>query len=423
MSNNLDDSIIRRSLFLLLLVVPAYGMNFLFLIISGRLFETKAFGIFYTSLSLINILIAPTIILNLFFARRITLASIVGTHAAMGEFRYLLKKIWQWGIRMALLVCFFMLLLSTTLHLESGLIVIMIVLTSYSVYFTESTRAVLQGLKKFTLLGIETVSWTSLRLLLGISGILLIEKPWGGLLGISFSALIIFVLFYYLLIDKYSAGMDSYDQVEAVDIKELIWFCSSYVIFICIMYLDNMVAFVTFDRLNLGIYSKACILSKSIVLLTTPIIQVFFPVMVDRNAKSQIGRVEIAKSFVLTLLMIGFIGAFVCLFPDFVAHDVLGMDEGYGKLIMVVFLSAVPLCCLRILVLLQLSRGLDKHPLLIFPLLVIQTILLFSLGSNPVQFAWVFTISCWGIFVFYGLICFYRNIIGRHFFGFSKGRD
>ena len=421
MLRDLDNSIIRRSVILLSLVVPAYGMNFLFLVISGRLFETKAFGIFYTALSLINILISPTIILNLFFARRITLASIVGSHAAIGEFRYFVGKILRWGIVIALSVSFLMLLLSSTLHIESSLIVIMIVLTSYSIYFTESTRAALQGLKKFTILGIETVTWTSLRFILGISGILLIGTPWSGLLGIFLSSLAVFIFFYCFLINKYSDGTGSLEKAEAIDTKSLIWFCTSYMIFICIMYLDNMVAFVVFDRFSLGIYSKACILSKSIILLTTPVIQVFFPVMVDRNAKNQIGKVEIGKSFALTLLISGTISSFVCLFPDFIGNDVLGMDHTHTKIIMAVSLSAVPLCCLRILILLQLSRGFDRHPLWILPFLMMQMILLFSLGQNPVHFAWAFTIFCWGIFVCDGFICA-SGTMGKLFWGFSKSR-
>lgn len=409
---DMRGSIIRQSMMLSFIVFPAYVVNFLFLIVSGRILGPQAFGIFYTAMSFVSILIGPAVILNLFFARRITLSSVShGIDGAIAEFRLFVRYVLRWGGLLGLNILVAMMILAYFLNVESTTLVIVISISVYAIYITETTRTAFQGLRRFVALGIETLSWTIVRFILGIAGLVLVGSAWAGLLGIAIAAVIIFLASYYILVKQFSNKPLPLPKRTSQENRRMLSFCFSYGLLIFITYLDNIIAYIGLDRSDLGIYSSACVVGKSIVLFTNPIVQVFFPIMVEQNNRNGIEMTAVLKTFAITVLMSGIAAGIVVLFADFIGTNILGLTEFNVSIIKAVAASAVPLCLLRILILLQLSKGLDKYALLLLPIVLLQMMVLYFFSDDPVQFSWCFVLSCWTAFCYYGVLCIPNKMV------------
>jgi O-antigen/teichoic acid export membrane protein len=409
---DLRNSIIRRSLVLSFIVIPAYFVNFLFLVVSERILEIQSFGIFYTALSLVNILIGPAVVLNLFFSRRITTGlSLIGPEVAICEFRLYVRYVLYWGGILGLAVLVIMTAFGYLWGVKSTILVFLICLTAYGIYVAETTRAAFQGFKRFIALGVETLLWTMLRFILGFLGILLIGSPWAGLLGIFLASVIIFSACYYVLTKPSEGKVLSTQQIEYRESESITFFCLSYGLFVFIMYVDIIVGYIGLDRYSLGIYSTSCILGKSIILFTNPIVNVMFPVMVEQDTNRGIDNISVLKSGVITLLISGFMALFIISFTDFVCSTVLRLSEYNGSVIRAVVSSAIPLSLLRILVILQLAKKLNKPVFFLFPILILNIIVLYYFRNNLVQFSWSFTILCYLGFVYYLILCTPRERI------------
>lgn len=400
-----SDSIVKKAILLLLLVAPAYLFNFAFLVFSQRILGTKDFGVFYTGLTMINILSGPAIILNLFYSKRITEnLSLFGSNAAVSEFKDYVRHIMIWGSLVACPVTVLMCLTGFYFGVESITLVIVICLTSYCIYLTETTRAAYQGLKKFIALGIQTLAWMAVRFSLGILGLLSIGYVWAGITGVLLSALTIFLAGYYYLTSG-SGKMDRRRRNLPFELRKMIYFCLSYGFFILLMYIDVIAGYLVFKRSDLGIYSGACVIGKSMILITNPIVQVYFPVVVEQQVKAGVNTKTLAKTIGLSLAICCSVLVVVAAYPDFVGAKILGSQDMNAGLLIAVTASGVPLILLRVFILLQLSRGYDKHGFILLPFCVVQFLLLILFSNDIVQFARLFTISSFAITVLYGLMC------------------
>ncbi len=390
---------------LLVLVLPAYAVNFAFLVISGRLLGITAFGIFYSALSIINILIAPAVITNLFFARKITLSTVKGGYdAALPHFAAYVRYILVWGGLAGAGLFFVLLITGSALGVESLALIILIPAVTVSIYLAESIRALFQGLKKILSLGFYTLFWTILRFLLGLFGIFVVALPWAGLFGIFAAGLTVFCLIFFLVIKKTGMRLFRNGDVEKhANYTGIVSFSASYTVFVLTMYLDNIIAYLFMGRTDLGLYSAACILSKSIILLTNPIVQVFFPVIVEQNVKKAVQPDTVIKSFLITLLLSGAAVAVVCFSPKMVCQYLLGLPECNIPLLRGVAASAVPICILRIIVLIQLGKGYNYHTFLLLPVILLISVFLFLLSDTIVWYAWGYCLMCW-IAVFYSVL-------------------
>jgi O-antigen/teichoic acid export membrane protein len=404
--NNLTNSVVRQSALLSALILPGHMLNFLFLILAGRILGTTDFGIFYTALSITNILIAPAIILNLFFAKNITLASVsTGIDGGVQEFRQYVGFSSKFGGILCAVSMACMIVIGCFTGAESTFLMMFIAVSVYAIYMTETTRAAFQGLKRFVSLGMTTLSWTTLRFILGLAGLYFIGSAWAGLAGILAAAIIIFLSCNHILMESSTEKFKARYNKGLYESRDMLLFCSSYGLLICMIYLDNMLAYMGLDRIDLGQYSSACVLGKSIVLFTTPIVQVFFPLIIEQNKQQEIETLTILKTVLTTILLSGFAVLVICLFSNFIGTTVLGLKEFNPGVIKAVAVSSIPLCLLRIVFLVQLSRGLNQFSFFLVPALLLQTGLLYFFKDDIANFAWAFAISCMAVLVYYTLVC------------------
>jgi len=390
------------------LIFPAYLINFIFLLVAGRLLGPHAFSIFYTAISIINILTAPAVISNLFYSKRITVDSLDAglAGATYHLFRYI-RYILIWGGLTSLALIPVITIAGSILGVESHALTLLVPLSILFIFLAESIRAFFQGLKKFWALGGYTLCWVLLRFVLGIAGIMIIGLPWAGVLGILLAALCVFGLTFYLSIKpKVRKSPEFHPQrSESRENRAIITFAASYGLIVLIMYLDMLMGYLALNRSVFGMYSEACIISKSIILLTTPIIQVFFPVIVEQNAQKRIDPKTIAKSFLITFLASSTAALMAGVFAEFICREVLGMTSYNLMMFRVVVASAVPVCLLRILSLLKLAQGHNTHTLLLIPAVILQMVLLDITSENVETFAWGFTLLCWITLLYYGILC------------------
>src|SRR5690606_35901331 len=98
-----EQSVIRRSVGLYIFFLPALGFNFLLIYYASHILSEAIFGIFYTSLSMINVLIAPIFVLNVFFARYFSrIYATEGMRGMASHFTYVQRKLLCWGLPAAI---------------------------------------------------------------------------------------------------------------------------------------------------------------------------------------------------------------------------------------------------------------------------------------------------------------------------------
>lgn len=403
---NLDNSIIRRVAGLLLLVIPAFVLNFLFLILSKQILDIKGFGIFYTALSIVNIFHAPSVVSNLFFSKNITTALSSGGYISAKE-QYLayIRFIVKVGGSICISLVGLMFVFGNLIAVESLLLIVLIPVTIFSTYLFESLRAFFQGVKKFKLFGCVTFAWSIARLLLGIGGFIIVGLVWSGLLGIAIGGFLIFIAGYVYIIYP-DFRLLKLKKPKAKYHSNLFLFSLSYGVFILLMYLDILTAYLTLGRLELGLYSSFCILSKSIILFSNPVINVFFPVVVEQKINKKIDKKSVNKTFFISFLMSFGPVLLISFFSEPVSTHLLDLKSTNLWALRGVVASAVPVCLIRVLVVLQLARGYDKHALLLIPAIILQFILLYLSDFCLEYFSWSFVILCWFVLFYYSILCF-----------------
>lgn len=346
-------------------LIPGYLLNFGLMYGATHLLDVGSFGIFYTANSLISVISAPALILGLFFARRFaeTLDQ-YGQAAVIADYRRFVVALVKWGGLAALSLMIFMAIFGQLIGVKTLHIGLLIVLGAYVFYLADSVRAVFQGLRKFVHLGVTGLGLMATRFTLAITAIYVIGTAWAGLTGILLAFVLVFAVGYRFLTatGEPDAAMGSTDLPNLVKMAP---FLSSYGLLIILMYADIMQAYLGLGLVDLGRYSASSILPKAILIITMPVIQVFFSVMVGQKKNTENRRVVLVKGLGATLLVSTVAVGVITLLSDFLCEGTYGLKECQGEIMAVLALSTVPLCLLRVLVVSQLATTRDWHPLVL----------------------------------------------------------
>jgi hypothetical protein len=171
-------------LLLLCLIGPAFGINLALYCVVSLLLSADDFGRLYIGITAENVLYSASFVLNIFFTRY--LVSVIrsgGEPLAYAARRKLQRIVATWGALGALTSLTVLSAFGKWIGVESWPIVVLIVLDAYASYIVDADRALLQSLRKTMSLGAVTLSWMTLRLLLGTTAMLSVGTAWSGMFG------------------------------------------------------------------------------------------------------------------------------------------------------------------------------------------------------------------------------------------------
>jgi hypothetical protein len=402
----MDRSVLRRGLILVALVLPGYVLNYALLIGATHLLETAAFGIFYTAISTINVLFAPSVILALFVSRHVAQIRASGdTDAAIAAFRGLFRTVAHWGAVCAALALAALALAGSLIGVESLVLIVLIIAATYTAYLADAVRAAFQGLQRFVVLGLMGLSWMAVRFALGILGLVLVARPWAGLTGVLVAGVLACGAFFRLVVRGRAARPESAPAFP-VQARKLVQFAASFGLFSALVYLDVLLGYFFLERDALGIYAASSVLPKAIIVLSMPVGQVLFPVLISEESRDRVRPMSVAKGLVLTLFVSGAGTGLLVALSDLFCSGTYGVKLCDPGLMTLLALSAVPICLLRVFVMLQLAREVDLHPLLLAIPLAAYVAYLLGPGDYGVHaFAEAYVTFAWATLGFYALAC------------------
>ena len=353
-----SDSVIRRTVLLSLLVVPAFGANFLVQYSAAALFPVADFGVFYVANTLGNVLFSGSLILNMYFTRHLVgIQQAAGEGAAFAAMRRLERIVVLWGAAISALAFVALFNAAGLVGVQSWLVLLLIILDSYTAYVGDLGRVMLQSLRRTVQLGLYTLVWMVLRLVLCVVGILVFHSVWGALTGVVTSSVVVWLGF-HIWVAK-SAGRVETELPSLPRILELLPFVAGYGLMIAVSNLDILLSYFLLSQEEVGIYSASSIFPKAILVVTMPLLQMLFPMLLSQQGSMRDFRVMLFKSVGVVAVLTALGTGLVLLVSDWLCGGSWGLRNCQPGPLDILLLSVVPLALLRILVLLQFTRGQD----------------------------------------------------------------
>lgn len=287
-------------------VMIAFGLghaiNYALLLEANHLLDKGGFGLFYTSVLIINILFSPMMGVMLVLARHLADAG-----ARQGR-RQILAMTWRLlggCVRMLpiVLLCSGLLALGASwLGLEAWPVALLIPMTVAALVATEILRTSFQGMLLF---GWQNAVWlvsNAAQFAFAIGAFRLIPGVWPGVAGIFLGAVITFTAFLpWFVRATAGARLPSLAVTFALPLLREWPTVVAYSLFILLNNVDILIGYLLLPHSELDIYAASSLLPKAITTVTFVIAQVMLPVVVDQKSSGQPYRQSIVKSIAMTI--------------------------------------------------------------------------------------------------------------------------
>ena len=400
-----EKSVIRKSSIFLLLVMPGFILNYLLFFAAGKLLPANGFGVFYASITLVNITYAPAFVLSMFFSRHISHVLIdEGVDNAMLEFKNCFGVVLKWGFLISIALLCFIAPIRALTGFGSYLLLATLILTIYSQYLVEAIRINLEAHKKIFISGVLTFFLLFFRFILGVTLLWYYRTAWSGVTGVMLSCVLVVVVFYFYIVRGHSCRLISKPHVK-IDINKILLFVVSFGVTAILMYFDVIVAYFFMDYADLSIYAASAALPKGIIVATIPLVKVLYPIIVTDYKLSNSDNTNKLKVLFVTLAVVIAGASFLIAFDGFFTVSSIAVKSSDTFVFRLISITVIPLCLVRLLVVFKLAQNSDKHPLLL--LIPAALFLGYVFFSKPVlvDFAWSFLVFSVSIFIYYLICC------------------
>ena len=409
---SLRDSIIRRSLSVFLITVPALFFQYFLLVYASNALSIEAFGIFYLAISLLGILFAPVPLVSLFFARSIAIVfQRDGLGAAAGAVLHLLRKVLRYGAWLNAALLAAMLIFALISHSKLYLVFVMIAAANLGNYVMEVVRSGLMAVQRFYHMAALNFCFLGSRFLLAALGIWALGNVTGGMIGVAVAVIPAPLLFLRFFIK----ADDGRPAPALPHLKTMVPFLGSTTLVAVIMYMDIIVAYLFLTQAQLGVYSSSSILPKAMPAVLMPVIQILFPLLIghlDQVGSERQVRLKIIKSLGLTTgaALIGAIMLYLISRYLDSSGRLLGIAQSSRELVGILGFSMIFPCALRVLVYAKLALGDDRSPLLIVFFILGFVVWAAATGPDSVELSRGYFWFSAGVFVFYLALVVYSLV-------------
>ena len=375
-----ESSIVRRSMILLGLGLPAFGAGLLTNYLAAALLPAEGFGVFYVASTLVNVLYSGSLVLNLFFTRYlVSVVQAAGQETAFAAARRVEWIVILWGSVCATAVFLVLLMIASQFGVQSRLIVLLVILDAFTAYVADLGRALLQSLRRTFMLGVYTLAWMLLRLLLCVVGILAFGTAWGALLGSVAASVIVFAGFHLGVATRARSVRTAVQPLPSP--TTLLPAVLGYGLLIAVSNLDVLLSYFFLTDGDLAVYSASSVFPKAILVATTPLLQMLFPMMMGHPADRATRIIVRKSSGVVFALTVSGVAVF-WLTSDWLCGGTWGLKLCQSPPLGILLLSVIPLALLRVFVLLQFARGRDWFTLwLIVPTMTYMVLAWMSVRS------------------------------------------
>ena len=385
--------------------------NYLFHLLMGRMLGPIDYGVLASLISIFYLLSIPVAALVLVIVKYVSALRGEKKLATVNYFyRWINRKLLIFGILGFLIFLIFSSWISSFLHLESNVLLILIGLVSFIGIFSSINLAALQGFLRFswyTIIGIVSVI---VKLILAIFLVYLSYRVFGAILAILAGMIVSYVLalFYAKKIIGKKEERQGFNGREVVSYALPVFF--SILAFTSLYTTDIVLVRHFLSPQEAGFYAALATLGKIIFFASSPIIMVMFPMVSERhaNGKKYINLLSLSLGLVL-LACLGISGVYF-LFPGLMINILYGsqyLSASPYLWLFAIFLSLYSLSSLLV----NFYLSVKKVKVVILPVIAAaaQVVLIFLFHQTISQVVWV-SISVLGLLLVALLFYFFVTI-------------
>jgi len=389
---------IKGSLILIILMNIANFIHYLFQFFTARILIPADYGILAVLMAIVYILAIPTEGIQNIVSKYTSKFNIKREY---GKMKYFLIK----SLKKAFLISFVLFLIyipiSFLISYFVNIDVKLIIFTGFlilGVFLTAIVRGIIQGRKKFKLLGASLIIEAGLKFLIALILVILGLKVYGAMTAVIFS------VFFSLLISLFFIKEVNSSKEEKTPVKNI--YCNSFPILITALTvtlmasLDIIFAKGFFSPDMAGKYAVASMLGKMIFFGTLGISKAMFP-LTSENFEMRNKTEKLFKDAFFIVLGICILGLLVFLFfPKLIILIFFGSK--YLEISGILFFIGIALSLLSLSnVCLIYAISINKKGISYFFFFVLLEVVIFSLfHKNLIEFSIGFVIANFIMFVF-----------------------
>lgn len=302
----------------------ANAVNYIYHMIMGRVLGPSDYGTLAALISLITILAILPQSFSLAIVKFVSAAK--DKEEIKSIYNLFNKKIYYLSSCILILTLIFSNNISRFLNIKNVFLLYLISLAFFFLIPAAFYRAILQGMLKFKVLVTSIFSDTLVKLILGLSLVLIGYQVFGAILGILIASTVGWGVALYFLKDFRNKGRSNFSVRAKPILLYTIPVFFQFITLTSFYSADVLLVKHFFNSFNAGIYAAVSSLGKIIFFAAAPFTSVMFPIISMRNSKNE----KFIKIFLLTIAIT--LGASIAVlfiyfvFPEF-AISLLYGDE------------------------------------------------------------------------------------------------
>jgi O-antigen/teichoic acid export membrane protein len=327
----------RGGFILLVMMVLANALNYLFQVLMGRMLTVEEFGTMNALFSWVAIVTMPIGVVTT------TTARYIATYKATGEsfkIAKLLRRLFGYLALGAVVVLVFGAILSPTLskysNINNTLLIVLLSVTLSTGMFLPLLTGAVQGTKQFLKLGLLNFGSTSVKLVLGVGLVWLGYHLYGVMTALIASNLAMTLVGLYLIRSYVKPQSRANSENLILGKKDIARYAMiAFAINLCIALLSNVdMVFVKrfFSDSLAGLYGTAALFGRLVIYIPSALVLAMFPIAAEAEASGSGSRAVLMKALFYVSGLSVLAAAVLNLFADLAVKLLMGAK----------FLPAVP---------------------------------------------------------------------------------
>ncbi len=348
-------SIIRRSAGVTVPLLLGHAFNYALFWGANRILDTGSFGLFYTAMLSINVLMAPMTAVMVVLARRF---AEIGAKSGSDQVIALARHLLRLCLRAAPILLVISLIFAAAgrwFGIETWQIIVLIPLTVLALTSVEIVRTSWQGLLQFARASVLWIASKAISCSLAFGALLLWMKVWIALAGFCVgSILALLMCLKWYPGSKAEKGNDFLISVD-FDLIGAMPMIVSYSLFILLNNTDILIGYLLLSRSELDVYAASALLPKAVITATFAVAQVVLPVVAEQRAAGARFRYSALKGLGLATFA-AIVGAMLLWYGvPLLQQTPLAIRELDFSLVKTLAVGSVALSTLRVLLVVELA--------------------------------------------------------------------
>ncbi len=305
----------------------AFGLDYLFNLVAGRLLDPAEFGIVVSLAGVGQVLVVASRVVQTVITHYVS--QFQSQKAYIGQiaefFRSTFRSASRWGAAATAVLLVLSWPLAYFLQIEDMRPVLALAVTTWLMAVRPVVGGVLQGQQRFMPLGIIQIVQAGGRLLLAVGLIFLgwgafgamASLPLGSLMALGFG---LWVLRDFRKVETVAANTTALPEL----LRYTAYTAAGLIGFAFLINMDAILVKRFFDPIAAGNYATAVTLGKVIQFFPLAIIMVLFPKAARRRAENRDTRAVLFPALAIVAGLCGLVALVYFLFPDFLIHLIFG---------------------------------------------------------------------------------------------------